>query len=108
MIKNSKRQARLRRAKKLREQAKHSDLHRLCIHRTSQHIYAQLIDVSGARTLVTASSLKLDNGGNINAAKKVGQAIGKAAKKVKIDRVIFDRSPRSRAPWWRKRTASGG
>ena len=55
---------------------------RLNVFRSAKHIYAQLIDDMNGVTLVAASSMEKDfegNGGNKEAARKVGQAIGKKA-----------------------------
>ncbi len=93
-MKLTKKQARLRRATKFR--AKHADkgTERLCIHKTSAHIYAQIISSCGTKTLASASSLtvKVKNGGNVDAATKIGTEIAKAAKKAKVTKVAFDRS----------------
>lgn len=70
---------------------------RLAVHRTTKHIYAQIIDDVKGVTLVSASSLDKDlretlkHGGNIDSAKVVGEAIAKKAKKLKIEDVVFDR-----------------
>lgn len=70
---------------------------RLNVFRSSKHIYAQIIDDTRGVTLVSASSndkaLKeyISNGGNIEAARKVGEAIGKLAKENGIESVVFDR-----------------
>jgi len=68
---------------------------RLSIHRTPRHIYAQVIDDEKGTTVVAASSqtkaLKLKATGNVDAAKKVGEAIAKAAKEKNIKSVVFDR-----------------
>lgn len=66
---------------------------RLNVFRSSSHIYAQIIDDTKGVTLVSASSLelKLENGGNVEAAKKVGAEIGKRAIEKKIENVVFDR-----------------
>ena len=70
---------------------------RLAVYRSTKHIYAQLIDDENHVTLASASSndkdLKesLKNGGNIEAAKAVGEAIAKKAKKAGVERVVFDR-----------------
>lgn len=70
---------------------------RLTVHRSSNHIYAQLIDDRDGRTLASASSLdpelakKLKNGGNKEAAEKVGLLIADRAKKANVDKVVFDR-----------------
>ena len=68
---------------------------RLNVFRSAKHIYAQLIDDISGVTLVAASSLEKDfegNGGNKEAAKKVGQMIAKKAVDKGISEVVFDRS----------------
>jgi len=71
------------------------EIPRLNVFRSNANIFAQLIDDEAGITLVSASSidkeLKLENGGNIEAAKKVGELLAKRAKKVKITKVVFDR-----------------
>lgn len=68
---------------------------RLNVFRSNGNIFAQIIDDEKAVTLVSASSidkeLKLTNGGNIEAATKVGELLAKRAKKAKITKVVFDR-----------------
>ena len=68
---------------------------RLCVFRSNKNISAQLIDDENRITLISASSndkeIKLENGGNIEASTKVGEEIAKAAKKLKITKVVFDR-----------------
>ena len=68
---------------------------RLNVFRSNGNIFAQIIDDSWDKTLVSASSidkeLKLENGGNVEAAKKVGELLAKRAKKAKITKVTFDR-----------------
>lgn len=70
---------------------------RLNVYRSNKHIYAQLIDdVSGA-TLASASSLDKEfggdnaNGGNIEAARKVGELVAKRAIEKGFSSVVFDR-----------------
>ncbi len=68
---------------------------RLNVFRSAKHIYAQLIDDVKGVTLVSASSMDKDfdgYGGNKEAAKKVGAAIGKKAVDKGISEVVFDRS----------------
>jgi len=93
-MKLSKKQARTRRATKFRAKNAERGVERLCVYKTSQHIYAQIISSCGTKTLVSASSLSANimNGGNVEAAKKVGNLIAKAAKKAKVSKVAFDRS----------------
>ncbi len=71
-----------------------SEMPRLCVYRSNKNIEAQLIDDVKGVTLVSSSStqLKLANGGNIEAAGKVGADLAKKALKAKIKKVVFDRS----------------
>ena len=66
---------------------------RLNVFRSNANIYAQVIDDTTGTTLCAVSSLelKLENGGNIEAAKKVGTAIAKKALEKGITTVVFDR-----------------
>jgi len=68
---------------------------RLAVFRSSKHIYAQVIDDSAGRTLASAStmekSLGLGYGGNVDAARAVGKALGERARQAEISRVVFDR-----------------
>ena len=68
---------------------------RLNVFRSNSNITAQIIDDEKGITLVSASTLekelKIDNGGNIEAAKTVGAELAKRAKKAKISKVVFDR-----------------
>jgi len=66
---------------------------RVSVHRTNKHTYAQMVDDESGRTLCTISSLglKLEQGGNVDAAKAVGEALGKKAVEMKIERVGLDR-----------------
>ncbi|WP_428085864.1 50S ribosomal protein L18 [Candidatus Thioglobus sp.] len=93
-MKLSKKQARLRRATKFRAKHAEKSTERLCIHKTSAHIYAQIISSCGTKTLASASTLtaKIKNGGNVDAATMIGAEIAKAAKKAKVTKVAFDRS----------------
>lgn len=68
---------------------------RLAVYRSLNHIYAQVIDDEKSTTLAAASStekkLRGSSGGNVEAAKRVGQAIGERALAVGIESVVFDR-----------------
>ena len=70
---------------------------RLAVYRSTKHIYAQLIDDVNHVTLAAASSNdkelkeKLAHGGNIEAAKVVGEAIAKKALAKGVECVVFDR-----------------
>ena len=89
---------RRRRAQKIRRHIASLQTQRLCVHRTPRHIYAQIIDASGAKVLVSASTLEaetrkeLKNGGNMAAADVIGKRIAERAKQVGITKVVFDRS----------------
>jgi len=68
------------------------DKPRLSVHRTGQHIYAQIIDDKDGRTVAAASTLGgKGSGANVDAAKKVGSDIAAAAKKAGVTTVVFDR-----------------
>ncbi|HRI86930.1 MAG TPA: 50S ribosomal protein L18 [Candidatus Hydrogenedentes bacterium] len=68
---------------------------RLTVRPTLKHIYAQLIDDSSGKTIVSASSVQLKiTGGNVDAAKAVGKAIAESAKAKSVERVCFDRNGR--------------
>ncbi|WP_227764141.1 50S ribosomal protein L18 [Zhaonella formicivorans] len=70
---------------------------RLCVYRSSNNIYAQIIDDTKGHTLVAASSIdpalkgKLESGGNIDAAKEVGKLVAEKAIAKGIKAVVFDR-----------------
>lgn len=68
---------------------------RLSVHRTGKQIYAQVIDDVKGVTLAAASSLDKDlglkNGGNVDAAAKVGKLVAERAKKAGVSKVQFDR-----------------
>ncbi len=95
---NSKKQSRIRRAKRARMKIRELGAHRLCIHRTPRHIYAQVISPDGAKILASASTLDADvksavkATGNIDAASAVGKAIAEKSKAAGVSSVAFDRS----------------
>ena len=71
---------------------------RLNVFRSLNHIYAQIVDDTTGETIVAASSCDKEvrgalkkNGGNVAAAKSVGQALAARAKTAGIARVVFDR-----------------
>ncbi len=66
------------------------DCPRLSVFRSSQHIYAQIIDDSQSKTLVSISDLK-ETGTKKEKALKVGKNLAEKALKHKIKRVVFDR-----------------
>ncbi|MEN3794819.1 50S ribosomal protein L18 [Fulvimarina sp. MAC3] len=70
---------------------------RLSVHRSSKHIYAQIIDDSVGRTLAAASSLdptlkgELKTGADVEAASAVGKLVAERAKEAGVSDVVFDR-----------------
>ena len=68
---------------------------RLSIHRSGQHIYAQIIDDAAGKTVASASTLDKDvrgkSGSNIDAAAGVGKVVAERAKKAGVTQVVFDR-----------------
>jgi large subunit ribosomal protein L18 len=70
---------------------------RLCVFRSLNHIYAQIVNDEKGVTLVSASTLdkeireKTKSGGNVSGAKVVGEEIAKRAKAQGIESVIYDR-----------------
>jgi len=97
-MKMTKKNARLRRAKSTRMKIREQEAVRLCIHRTPQHIYAQIISNNGARVLASASTLdkqikgKLKSTGNVEAAEMVGKLVAQRALDAGVVNVAFDRS----------------
>ena len=68
---------------------------RLNVRRSLKHIYAQIIDDVNGKTLASSSSVSLNiAGGNIDAAKQVGDALAKTAKENSIEAIRFDRGGR--------------
>jgi large subunit ribosomal protein L18 len=70
---------------------------RLCVYRSLDHIYAQVIDDRSGKTLASASSVDgeskkgLKGGGNIAAAKVIGKTVAERAKAAGVSKVVFDR-----------------
>jgi large subunit ribosomal protein L18 len=89
---------RLERARRTRAKIAELGVHRLCVYRTPKHIYAQITNADGSKTVACASSLeqelrvKLKSTGNVAAAIMVGKSVAEKAKAMGIDRVAFDRS----------------
>ncbi len=93
-----KKQNRLRRARRTRAKIRELAVPRLSIHRTSKHMYAQVIDASGSNVVAAASTLSKDlrgavkYSGNVDAAAQVGKAIAERASAAGVSEVAFDRS----------------
>ena len=89
---------RLRRAVRTRAKIRELGVARLSVHRTPQHIYAQIIAAVGGHVLAAASTVQegvrqgLKGTGNVTAAKAVGKAIAERAKAAGITTVAFDRA----------------
>ncbi|CAA0080236.1 50S ribosomal protein L18 [BD1-7 clade bacterium] len=92
---SEKKTARLRRARRARIKMREMGVARLSVHRSSQHIYAQIIAPAGDKVLASASTLdgSLRSGAtsNIAAAEAVGKLIAERAKDAGIEAVAFDR-----------------
>lgn len=93
-----KKTARIRRARKTRAKIRQLGAYRLCVHRTPQHIYAQLLAPNSSEVVAAASTLEADikSGlkatGNVEAATAVGKTIAERAKAKGVLKVAFDRS----------------
>jgi large subunit ribosomal protein L18 len=93
-----KRTRRQRRAGRARARIAIQDIHRLCVHRTPKHIYAQIIAPDRGTIVAAASTVQKDlrtglkSTGNKDAAAAVGKAIAERAAEKGITKVAFDRS----------------
>ncbi len=94
----NKKTSRIKRARRARAKIKSLGANRLTIFRTPKHIYAQIIDPTGANVLASACTLEsqvksaIKYSGNISAASVVGKALAERAKTAGIGKVAFDRS----------------
>ncbi|MFB9276832.1 50S ribosomal protein L18 [Cohnella cellulosilytica] len=97
ITKADKNKARLKRHLRVRKKISGTNERpRLSVFRSSKHIYAQLIDDVKGVTLASASTVdkelvEVGNGGNVEAARKVGELIAKRAKDKGYESVVFDR-----------------
>jgi large subunit ribosomal protein L18 len=93
-----KNEQRLRRASQARAKIAELRAVRLTVHRSNSHIYAQVIDASGAKVLAAASTTEAElkasvkKGSNVKAAAEVGKRIAERAKKAGVEAVAFDRA----------------
>ena len=95
-IHNEKLRRRLARRGRVTKRVARSTLPRLTIFRSSKHIYAQIVDAEG-RTIATASTRSKTlrdegHGGNVDAAKRVGQKVAELARDKQIEKVVFNRN----------------
>ena len=91
--------SRIRRARRARAKIRELGVHRLTVHRTPRHIYAQIIAPNGAEVIASASTVDKavaadveGHAGNAAAASVVGRVVAERAKAKGIERVAFDRS----------------
>lgn len=74
-----------------------SEQPRLCVHRSSKNFYAQIIDDTTGKVLLSKSTLakdirgKIKSGGNLQAATMLGESFAREATKKEIKKVCFDR-----------------
>lgn len=99
MLRKEKELARRRRKKRVSTKVRGTpERPRLCVFKTSRHIYAQVIDDSRGHTLAAASTLNAElqpaegAKGKIEAARKVGVLIAERAMARQVQRVAFDRN----------------
>jgi large subunit ribosomal protein L18 len=95
----NKKETRVRRARQTRIRIAEQLAHRLSIHRSNQHIFAQLYSPCGSKVLASASTMEADikkalngNGGNSAAAQQIGKLIAERAIKAGVTEVAFDRA----------------
>jgi len=98
ITKGDKNKARLKRHLRVRKKIEGTTARpRLNIFRSSKHMYAQLIDDTTGVTVASASTqdkelkAEVGNGGNVEAARKVGELIAKRAKEKGVEQIVFDR-----------------
>ena len=90
---------RLRSARQTRLKIRELRVGRLAIHRTNLHIYASVFDEAGEQVLVSASTVEKEvreqlagkSGGNLDAAKLIGERVARKALAAGISQVAFDR-----------------
>lgn len=95
-IRNEKVRRRLARRNRVSQKTARASDPRLTIFRSAKHIYAQIIDSEG-QTLASASTRSKDlrdagYGGNVDAAKRVGQKVAELARDKQIQKVVFNRN----------------
>lgn len=90
--------ARVRRKKHIRKRVRGTtERPRLCVFRSTKHIYAQIIDDETGRTIATASTVEKDveiegGKGNTKAAVLIGTAVSRRAQDAGLKQVVFDRN----------------
>lgn len=96
---SERRQARLKKQNRVRRKVRGTEEKpRLCVYRSAKHMYAQIIEDTTGKTLLSVSTVSKDlsgdvkNTGNVDAAKAVGAAIARKALDKNIKQVVFDRN----------------
>ena len=95
---NDQRRRWLRRRKRVTKRLERSDRPSLTVFRSAKHIYAQVVEPRTGRTIVAVSTRQpaiaegLGSTGNVEAAKRVGQAVAEAAKQQQVSKVVFNRN----------------
>lgn len=95
---NKKIQSKRRRSMRTRAKIRELNEIRLCVNRTLNHVYAQVISADGSKVLASASTVEkavreqVKHGGNVKAATIVGGLIAKRALEAGVKKVAFDRS----------------
>lgn len=97
---HDKQKQRLRKKKQIRKKVRGTtEIPRLAVFRSLKHVYAQLIDDTSQKTIITVSSLSKDlkdelakAKNKIEISKVIGSNIAKRAKDLKFEKVVFDRA----------------
>ena len=96
MLTNKKALSRKRRQRSIRKRIRGTDnCPRICVFRSSKHIYAQLISDESGKTLASASSLTTSaeaDAKGVDVARTVGGQLAELCKQKGISRVVFDRN----------------
>lgn len=93
-----KKSSRLKRALRQRSKIKQLGVNRLTVHKTSQHIYAQVLSADGKTTVASAATTQaaikgaVKYTGNVEAASEVGKQLAEKALAAGVTEVAFDRS----------------
>ncbi len=92
-ISERRRVARARRRVRTRKKVRGSDRRpRICVYRSNAQLYIQVVSDESGRTIAAASTLKVEGGRGVDAAKALGEEIADKCKALSIDHVVFDRN----------------
>lgn len=96
MANNSKNDKRLKRKIRIRKKITGTaERPRLCVFRSTKHIYAQIIDDTAGKTLVAASTVEKDfakSGDKKASANTIGKLVAQRALENGIKKIVFDRN----------------